>query len=216
MALISKYSLNGNANDLVWSNNWTALNVVWVDGKMNQSASFDGSSSYIQVPYSSDFDLLSFTISMYFRRSDNLSRLQDWFILSKQSNIYWWNNFSIRMWYWKDITNWIIDWLFYSWTTWYTIQTNIPILDTNYHNVTFTFGSWIWNIYIDWKLINSSVTWLIPLVWNYPLFIWQDSQSYDNNRRFKWIIDEIEIYNHVLTAAEIKNKYLYYNGFYNV
>jgi hypothetical protein len=50
MALIAHYKLDGNANDSVGGNHGTATNVTWVDGKLGQAGSFNGSNGHIPIP----------------------------------------------------------------------------------------------------------------------------------------------------------------------
>lgn len=50
MSLIHHWKLSNNANDSVGTNNGTASNVSYVDGKMGKCASFNGTSSNVQMP----------------------------------------------------------------------------------------------------------------------------------------------------------------------
>lgn len=62
--------LNGNSTDSSGNgNSGTDTNITWVDGKFGKCASFNGSSSYITIPYSSSLDLGTggFTIIHWFK-----------------------------------------------------------------------------------------------------------------------------------------------------
>lgn len=216
MALISKYSLNGNANDLVWSNNWTATNVTWVDGKMNQWWSFNGSSSYITIPDNNVFDGSWWNISMC--AMIRPTTLKDSYFLSKD-----------------DVTNrsWTFDTTNYAWQMWkldalfftgggysyaYTTNQNVIVAWVRQHVGVTRDVSGIIRFYINgdyvpttmitttsWGIINTSAD---VIIWkrNYAPAPWV----------FDWLIDEVEIHDNVLSDVDFKNKYLYYNGFYNV
>ena len=47
MGLVAHYKLDGNANDALGRYNGVASNVTWVDGKLGQAGSFNGSSSSV-------------------------------------------------------------------------------------------------------------------------------------------------------------------------
>lgn len=56
--LVSYYKLDSNSNDSIGSNNGTDTSVSYVAGKIGNAGSFNGSTSYINIP---DSTTLSFT-----------------------------------------------------------------------------------------------------------------------------------------------------------
>lgn len=222
MALISKYSLNGNANDLVWSNNWTALNVTWVDGKMNWWASFNGGSTSIRATGIS----LPTGSSPYF--------------------IWWWFKLLSEIWSWtKTLFNlnpdatlqdtiYVLDYEYNWWTrrlnyqhyynwpeTYYTLTYNIALWTSVYHYIWINYTGSSMELYVDWLLVTSwwwSWTYWSnwPVTYNSWFTMWATYALSVFGSYLDSIIDEVEVHNTSLNASEIKNKYLYYNGFYNV
>lgn len=212
MALISKYSLNGNANDLVWSNNWTALNVTWVDGKMNWWANFNWTNS----------NIIWITNAWYAWANG------DWSIslLLNISSLPWINQ--RRYIYTCVDSTTSSDFQFNLFNNWWT-QTIVywrwrfNISYANSFNYTLPLNKWIhvtiiqnWNnnyLYVEWVLLTQSTMFWNWIWWYNFWIIWS---NVTNTELLSWSLDEFEIYNHVLTETEIKNKYLYYNGFFNV
>lgn len=71
-SLIAYYPFNANTNDLSGNlHNGTATNITYTTGKISSSASFNGASSLVTVPYSSDFNFtngindIPFSISVW-------------------------------------------------------------------------------------------------------------------------------------------------------
>ena len=210
MAIVWKWSLNWNANDWIWINNWTATNVSYIDWKSNLAGSFNWINSYVNIPNSTSLNInwswSSVSIEVYVK-------------------INWFPWFIIRKWFeWANASNyWIYilntNYLFFRVvaTNWRSHRANF-ILSTNiWYYIVATCSYWDTTptIYINWNSIwltieDSAIsTYLFPSNTN-PVRL---GSSSDNTGYFNWIIDEAIISNHILTPAEIKNKYLFYNWF---
>jgi len=199
MALIAKFSLNGNANDALWINNWTASNVTWVDWKQNQSASFNGTSSVITT-----WSIISTTtMSIWVWVNTAVSSATTYpFITKRNSNATW----IFVFWY----TSWLVSFRDYNWSAFWFNPSNRSTWTINnwkWRYVVFTRSWTTWIYYIDWvqSWTTTAASNITPNTnW---LKIWRDSVD---SVYYTWWLDEIEIYDHVLTPWEIKMKYLYY------
>lgn len=83
------YRLNGNANDDSGnSNNGTATNVTWIDGKIGSGAgSFNGSSSYISSAYSNVSSEI--TTLFWFKTSASTNNQTVWSQTSNAAQKLW-------------------------------------------------------------------------------------------------------------------------------
>ncbi len=210
MALISKYSLNGNANDLVWSNNWTALNVTWVDGKMNWWASFNWTTSTIimdapNYSWTQNFSISSLIFVNQLPSSTNITMPISYVEWSIDSWIYD-KSFDIN-------SSWEVSFRVFYWSSKSAVFSSISTW--KWYHIVWTYDWTTIKIYVNWLIwsIQAIASWTywftVPKIW----FSWNWASS---RVRFNGKIDEVELHNTSLTATEIKNKYLYYNGFYNV
>lgn len=205
MALVAKYSLNGNANDALGVNNWTATNITWVDWKLNQAASFNGTSSDINC---GNWSALNITWTQF----------SCWFIIRPWSTMV--NNWIIFKWSAIN-TQWVYSIWFYNWSAmkvvvrlnwavtewiWQLTSATTLVSWTTYH-VVVTYNWSNISIYINWILdaSNSYTTALASDTNN--LYLWL---YYSTLYRYNWMLDEVELYNHVLNPWEIKMKYVYY------
>lgn len=89
--LVAYYNLDANANDVVNSHNGTSTNISYANAGINGNcATFNGSSSYISVPQSTDFDFstvsndLPFTISFW---SYSVSNSGNQWVMNKRGGL---------------------------------------------------------------------------------------------------------------------------------
>ena len=202
MALIAKYSLNGNANDSVWGNNWTATNITRTDGKQNQWASTAWtSSSLISIPDSTP--LRATTIGIWMIIRFNWTQWAKHWIIIRKDTASW-----TRFLWWFFQPPWTQDISFtnYNWSTIYSVT---KTLDTKPHYVVWiiTWASWTLSMYVDWELAWSTNIW--SRWWpTSNITIWKDPIVNDLN--WAWLVDEVEIYDHAPSPAEIKQRYSYF------
>ena len=205
MALIGKYSLNWNANDWLWVNNWTATNINWVDWKLNQAGSFNGSSSTIAIWNNYWSITTSFTCSCIIN-TNTLSWVRRF--ISKWND--WWSP-----WWWFMIRQDNADVSVYVVT-----MSPIPAL---YRSPTFTISAFtdyhivwyfdnntqrVW-LYVNWAFVWDTATGtVLRTKANNGSNIWS-SFNWSIQEVFNWKIDEVELYDHALTPAEVKQRYSY-------
>lgn len=208
MALIARYPMNWNANDVVSSLNWTASNVTWVDGKENGAGSFNWTNSYISI---NDDNLLSFTNKIWSAVCIfSTTQTTHWQFISKwnTSNFEWsfyiWQTWAWKVWAemwtsaWASLWKWDTTWTYNDWkwhVAWVTFNNAQPIL------------------YIDWVAVamSWSGTWWTSTNWTANVNI---GRRADWNQYFNWKLDFVCLYNNALTPAEMKNIYLSLNWYY--
>lgn len=98
MGLIHHWKLSDNANDSVGSNNGTAYNLTYADGKMGKCGSFNGTSSYVDIGAINGTSGSPFSLSAWVKVSSLPSRhsiiscnLGSILISSNEININAWN-----------------------------------------------------------------------------------------------------------------------------
>ena len=205
MAIVAKYSLNGNANDSAGSNNGTPTDLTYVAWKSGEAWSFNWTSTLITAWTTLwNFWTADFTINTFF----NLSWSWDRWLINKTDSIdtnwfsfyvSWWKlqGFTVSLTGYRDVV-WATTLSNSVWYMWTLVRRawNLEIY-LNAKNDFWSSPSWVWpardmnnaNNFELWRLRNSNARWM------------------------NWEIDEVDVYNTALTPAEIKNKYLFYNWF---
>ena len=222
--LVSYYKCDTNWSfpDAHWSNNWTINGATYTASwKINWAYSFDGVNDYVTIT-SASLSLTTFSISCFIKRDTTATSSTDDLIISKDWDASWTlENYFIRLWRWKDTANWYIDFWFHNWSAYVTLITDTAVItDTNFHLITITYNNTTstWVIYIDWVAVKTWTLSWTPITATWPLDIWRAVSTYDWNRYFSWIIDEVWIWDTVLTNTQITTLYnswawLSYNDF---
>lgn len=192
------WKLDGNSLDSSWNgNNGTATNITYVDGKLWQCASFNGSSSKIDI-----------STALPSGRSVACTH-NAWFKKGVGTNDY------IIMWRWES------TWYYYMLHTHAIVTTtsnnrsqSVTITspqDTNWHMYTlvqdWTTNDTCWKLYIDWVYKATTAygfSWLAN--WAAVHSIWYANWGYAN-----WLIDEVIIEDRAWSATEVRN---YYSSFF--
>jgi len=189
-ALVAQYNFDGNANDSSSNNHGTVSGPVSTNdrlGNANAAYYFDGVDDYISVPDADHLDCTNFTLTIWAKPSVNLSGNR--FFFSKG------NNFSLRF-------NGSLDF----------IVNNILCVDyatalnsnTWYHlAVTFDAGTHVQKGYINGQVIHSSNLTHTPILTTNNLLIGALYETGGYN--IPGILDDVKIYNHALSPAEISN-----------
>jgi len=210
--LLAYYPFNGNFNDSSGNgNNATAMNGAFLTtdflGRTNHAAGFDGVNDYLIVPASSKLDADSITLSFQVmvnnsnRRNVTVSRIN----YTTGASLYGIhesqptdNRFSFGVAPGTDACSTV-----YSYDPSGTTYANPPIQPGRWYNITATFGGGLQKIYVD-GVLQSSKTRTFQNAKKCPdanLMIggwWQsDIVSIDGK------IDEVRLYNRVLTDCEI-------------
>jgi len=172
-----------------WSSEWPQF-ITWLNWN---AMDFDGVDDYIQVLNHSSLNIdKNITVFALFKNT----HVQRSTILSKNNNVDWYRMITETPQYNK-----------YSWwvETWNILKYNWVILDDNdYFNVVWTYDNNINKLYFNWDLVNSIQASNNLWIYSWNLNLWK---HYNNSMFLKWLIDEIRIYNRVLSDEEIETLY---------
>ena len=206
--LVGYWPFNGNANDASGKGNHGTVNGATLttdrNGKSNSSYSFDGSSSYINIPNSSSLQFNGgLTISTWLNASIIASSISNTgYILSKGADggtPYSWTSIlddsycSLQIWNDNNL-NTSVD----------IMQKDYPILTNKWYNVIYTFDGVNAKAYINSQLVKTISS---------PYSIFSNAYDLKFGRRhtsgnpyfFNGKLDDIAIYNRALTQQEITN-----------
>jgi hypothetical protein len=200
--LAAYYPFNGNANDASGNNNngtvYGATLTTDRFGNPNSAYSFNGQTSYIQVPSSSSLNFQNaITINFWMKVGTLYTREQ--YVLSqgsydKRLKISIIPDNSLR---WTIITNsskngGIID-----------LDSETKLVTDSLYNVTVLYSGSDYEIYINGNL-DSFSSWSGQLLQtNIPLTIGQMLPT-DQGYNFRGVLDDIRIYNYALSVSDIK------------
>ena len=177
------------------SNNWNDWVVHWAIRVNNWvhwwAYSFDGSTwNYIDFPSYGALNT-NWTISLWVK-----------WTLPTSSTIVMWNYNWLAVWFW---TNWSLIWST-SWLwnkarwvmQWYNISW--------WNHIVVTLNGWTISYYVNGiKLVNGSETswtWTNNSIWR----IWRRNNN-SNPYPFKWMVDEVRVYNRALSQDEVQFLY---------
>ncbi|NTW31557.1 MAG: DUF2341 domain-containing protein [Bacteroidetes bacterium] len=200
--LIAYLPLNGNLNDsTINHNNGTGTNINYISGKLTQGALFDGvdgNGSGINLGNPTSLQTAAITMAIWLYRTKTTGSPH---LFSKYECV---NGREWEAWY--DVTNGRI--CIGSHDTWGYVTRTIPI--NEWHHIAFSISGTIATIYYDGVSLgtatigtysNTAAQWRIGCYLSCSSGTWQ---TWGGN------FDEFRIYNHALSATEIKNLYLYY------
>lgn len=202
--LVWEWFLNWDATATVWTN-WTATNITWVDWwawYTKQSASFNWTTSYIQVADYNWIDLTTeYTMGAFLNMSALPTAWNLYAVIDKNAGWNWWE---FELWnnWWTQVI-FISHWNASATTTYqinYTLPTNTDILlSATYSWTTIKF-------WLNW-LVIWTVTWVTRTcwVWTSVLEIWRSPSI--TARYFNWKIKLVRIFNIELTQKEIQLLY---------
>lgn len=211
MVLLSKFLLNGNANDAVGSNNWTPTSVTWKAWKANQWASVT-TTWYINCwnVLNQERNVPS-THCFLINTTDNSVDKQ---IISKQKQA------ASNQWKWIQMKTGKIWFFLYTWgSNSISKQTTTTINNWKWNHISVARdGSWTWSntkIYYNWvsqPLENWNArtqtisSWTVLTTDTFQIN-WRRNTA-DSTMTME--IDETSIYSHQLTDWQIKTQSLYY------
>lgn len=206
MAITNKYTFNWNTNDTVWTNNWLPTNITYVNWKLNWWVQFNWTWN-ITIANISNTWTFSFSCIIKVDWTWNYTFFTKW---SDYPTDGWGfqvsvNNLSINcsvvttspsiVWY-NSPSKTLIQWQYY-YIYWY------------FNNTTKK----VW-LYINWVFIWETTTWNTMRNNNACIFWANRVTAGWYVGQVVWVIDEVEIYNSILSQAEIVNKYAYYFWFF--
>ena len=200
--LTASYSLNGNANKNVGTNNGTATNVTWAAGKFSDCGVFNGT-AWIEVIDSSDFtfDANNFAYSIWLKRG-TIGTTQ---IFSGQANPAGTNtgtSLSLRF----QPDNKIGVSVIFSDLTSNYVDTGVVINDiTTWHNVIFQRNGANLEVYLDGSLSYTGVSFFGVKAINNSTTKWSFGRPGElNTVYFNGNMDEINLWkSRKLTGTEI-------------
>ena len=197
--LIAWYKLDGNANDSAGSNNGTPTAITYTTGRVWDAASFNGTSSSIYCG-SGALNITWTSLSVGFLINPNTTMVNKWIIFKWSTAASQWV-YSIWFYNWSSMR--ILCRLNGSATEWSWQLSSTTTLSTGtWYYIQVTYDWTNIKIYINWVL-NVSNSYSTALASNTDdLILWlyyNTSASY----RYNWLLDEVKIYDRVLTAWEI-------------
>ncbi len=206
--LVAYYPFNGNANDESGNENHGDVNgaILSLDRfeNINSAYEFNGSSDFIEVDNDLSLNInSSFSISLWFKPGE-LNRYQR--LIGKGTSVD------------GSISNWSITYeennsLAFFWESAndddHLIYSNTIINDSNFHNITVYIDVDLdkYAIYIDGVFDKMQTTSDIPASNNDPLYIGVRRTQTSFERYFNGVIDDIRIFDRVLTESEIIQLY---------
>ncbi len=206
--LVGWWPFNGNANDESGNGNSGVVNgaTLSVDRFGNSSAAFDfnGSSDFIEVPNSTSLSTMqALTISVWFK-VDGYYYVSDFFqtfpILSKSNQSFQWGNFDLNLWAQGNLIQ----------THLLTKETSCgyDVDENNWNHLICSIDADSSFFYLNGELICSGVAGSFPQVseTDMPMYIGRNVQG-GANEIANGKIDDIAIYNRVLTQAQITALY---------
>jgi hypothetical protein len=176
-------------------NNGTVYGATWVTGKYGQALSFDGASNYVEIPSSAILAPTNITIEFWLKVTNPSSSAYEGFVCrNSRTNglqvIKEWNTGRI---------------LFEGWVggTHYYVHSNYILQGNVWTHVAVTAtASGVWKIYVNGQFDSQTTGNILPQV-AMPLWIGRAAQG-TTNPYLNGTIDEVRIYNHVLSATEIQ------------
>lgn len=183
--LVAYYKMDGNSNDSVGSNNGTDTSMSYVTGKINQGASFNGSSSYINLPFNVD-QANDYTCGFWFNTTNGSSG----YLVDSAKNP---NRFVVYL-DTSKVTYWVKN---------NTIQTSTISTSTWYYVVVTKDGS-TYSLYLNGTLVTTQSAGSATTTDNNTrLGASEDSAG----AKYTGLIDEVGIWSRALSAAEVSQLY---------
>lgn len=179
--LVWEWKLDWDAKDTWWSNDWTATNVTWVAsdrGYTSEVGSFNGTSSYVNIPFSSNenFWTWAFSIWAWVKTTQTAGAV----IFNKREST-WAHNAKLQG--AINLTAWKVTFTVI-WTEWtaYNVVSVASVNDGLYHLVECksTGSSWQIEVWIDWVQDNTAAIWATTVNFVTPtaMQIWRIYQSW--------------------------------------
>jgi len=192
--LVSYYKLDGNSNDSLWWNNGSDTAISYVSWKINNSASFNGTSSVVSIANSSNLNITNDISIFCWINAGAQTNTYSAFVEKhfSQSYYFWyWNAKKLSFYYgWTEVTSGadrIVEWAWqHVWVT--------------YNRSTQTAKFYVNGSVVDtFTTFNPTVTW-----WTTTVLLWKQQLA---SRFYNWLLDEVWIWNRELTPSEVSSLY---------
>ena len=208
--LVAFYPFSGNANDVsVNGNNGTVSGATLTNdrfGNVAKAYSFYGVDDYISVQTTNMmFDTQDYTISFWFKSNAAPSSGSGGTdvnpcIISRLINSSTFNSVN-NIW----IVTEIGGSLYHATDVFSTVSVVTGLLNTNWHNLTYTKSMGTYNTYLDGQLWTSTAVSGTTIFNNYPIRFGRSQHTYWKD--FTGELDDIGFWNRALTQQEITNLY---------
>lgn len=217
MAIKGYWRLNGNSNDASGNgNNGTNTNVTFSqgNGRLNQGAGFNGTSSKIITPSISISGQITGNVWVKIPSSYGGASSKYPFIFSFRSDT---DNYRFDALAWHADLSYKVQFQHFNGASWYQIQ-SISALSVGWHMLTYKYDPGVANgmkIYID-GVFNNQANPSATLVISYPMSIGANriTGAPGQSSWFNSAIDELIIDNEAWSSAKIKNEYSKAKGFF--
>ena len=192
--LLSKWELDGDATDSVGMNGGTATNVSYQSGYIGQAASFNASSSIVEIPDSSSLSQPTFSVSAWVNLNATSSGTDDIRVVASKNNGY-----SDRA-FW--IVHWDGEWQARVGSNAVTVNGGPSATGAWTHLVlTYSGSSNQFNFYVDGVLKDTNTESTLG-GGTAPFRIGAEAT---NNRVFDGLIDDVRYYFTELTASQVSD-----------
>lgn len=184
------------AKDSAGKNDGQIIDAKWVDGKIGKALHFNGESSYVAVPDSDSLNVNNaITIEAWVKHEGD--NFKDWeTILAKGNGSYRLHMLS---------GSHVFDFGFNVQNKFYDISSEVIPDADKWYFVAATYDGQIANVYINGA--RSGYLDIIGAIDTNGADIYIGENNEAIGRFFKGIIDEVKIYNRVLSAQEIQDQY---------
>lgn len=183
---------SGNASDSVAANTATNTSVTYTTWKINNGASFNGTSSRF-IAWSTISGTTAFTLTAWVKAA---SKTKAWILTKRDSNAAW-------IMFWQQSTAYQAFYL-YSWGFVYAWVWTRTCFDSTRHHIAVTRDGTAIKSYVDWVLdLNGTASSNMSLVTHWLKF---GNDSVDN-AWLNWMMDEVGVWSRALTWSEITQLY---------
>ena len=202
--LISEYTFNGNANDSQSAgNHGTVIGASLTsdrNGIVNSAYSFDGINDYIQIADSPSLNITGdMTIEAWINTA-NTDAFQNMIIFSNMEEISPHNGYMLSVDWWPDDpTVKQIRFMSGDMSLWSNAAVNIG----EWIHVAATLSGTSASIYLNGILDNTGIVG-VPTSFSADQFIGQSTTPGNPAYHYDGLLDDIRIYNHALSQAEIQ------------
>jgi len=185
------------AKDAAGKNNGEIIDAKWVNGKVGKALEFSGDGSYVVIPGSSSLSITdAITIELWVKHEGD--EFKEWeCMLAKGDHSY---RLHIHP------GDFLFDFGCNTGGEFHDLQAAVKPEPGRWYHLAATYDGKKSSIYVNGKLSASTDAWSGPIdTDDFDLYIGDNSECV--GRFFKGVIDEVKIYNRVLSEQEIKAHY---------
>jgi hypothetical protein len=200
--LVSWYKGEGNAIDSAGTNNGTLFGgVTFVPGKVGQAFRFNGTNSYVSVPYSPTLEPTTVSVEAWVN-SSTISTLR--YILAKGADgvVAVRGSYALH----TGLTGGLFFYVYNGATAVLSPDAGPGIWDGNWHHVVGTYDGANVRLFVDGAEVGNGTPTNIRIAYGLPttnnLFL--GSYRGDTTSIFNGLVDEPSVYNRALSPAEIQ------------